>query len=819
MANNKFFTNTYITGRGRSNYLRIDNLEDPLFTSFTFDIDYVTSPLFYTINYSNYGYPTNSGSGIASSIETALSQMYSQNMGGDSGYATMPVICASMIDGYKLGFGLQQSVYMDTPLYGAAEYIYMVDKRNGDGSENGAIFDSSSYVESGGNPNASSGYSDGNSVQNAVNESDEMWDERRNEQLRTQIENCNNILNDSNSDGTGAVDIHAQNKEAVEAAQEEVDFYNTATVDGVEGIFTEEELVKKIKELKEKANEFDTLKKDIIKWANKKISEYQNAVTSSYSGTKSIKRIVTYSDLGMSDDKRKQQYYDELKKLIGNTFVYDTILGKTDSFIIVCRDKYNALVTHVAKEKEHTNSINDDSRSFLLNNKKGDNRATIRQSEIINEFGTRLEAYGLYKKGDTSFEGEVQAIQTNKTPDWLTKLLNGFGAFAKFCISTSKKNDGYSGPGNEDSICDDWAGMTKELMTYQCNDESFVKFESKVVTENKDLVAKFETALNNIRTNLYGTKDGVPRTADNPDDDSVYAKYLEAKEQYENDDYSLAEKMKAEAMSQYTGDISDIEGDNGDSDNGDSDTDNGDSDMGGGNNGDIGGGNNGGTDNGDSDMGGGNIDNDDSNAAGSGGEAMTTNVGSVGSNGNSSVAPRTVLDMLGFISGMKKLTTQYPYIIQGVTGLDNAYNKHYGIKDPYLGSGDDKITLTCLESLDLRVSSMFNRYFNAVYDREYRRERVPINLRRFNCSIYVHDVRNFVSGINFSVENRILEMTSMYYSVIEFRFYDCEIVPEETGNIFDNISNEAPSDMKKTNFTFTYGNCVVNFVPSSSIGL
>ena len=65
--------------------------------------------------------------------------------------------------------------------------------------------------------------------------------------------------------------------------------------------------------------------------------------------------------------------------------------------------------------------------------------------------------------------------------------------------------------------------------------------------------------------------------------------------------------------------------------------------------------------------------------------------------------------------------------------------------------------------------------------------------------------------------NRILELTDMYYSVIEFRFFDCEIVPEETGNIFDNISNEAPSEMKKTNFTFTYGNCVVNFVPPSEV--
>ena len=38
--NKRFFTNTFITGSGRQNYLRIDNLEDPLFTSFTFDIDF-----------------------------------------------------------------------------------------------------------------------------------------------------------------------------------------------------------------------------------------------------------------------------------------------------------------------------------------------------------------------------------------------------------------------------------------------------------------------------------------------------------------------------------------------------------------------------------------------------------------------------------------------------------------------------------------------------------------------------------------------------------------------------------------------------------
>ena len=112
---------------------------------------------------------------------------------------------------------------------------------------------------------------------------------------------------------------------------------------------------------------------------------------------------------------------------------------------------------------------------------------------------------------------------------------------------------------------------------------------------------------------------------------------------------------------------------------------------------------------------------------------------------------------------------------------------------------------------------MFNRYFNAVYDRQYRRERVPVNLRRFNCTVYVHDVRNFVSKNRGAYSNKIIELTDMYYSAIEFRFYDCEIDPEETGNIFNDISNEAPSEMVKTNFTFTYGNCIVNFIPASEV--
>ena len=184
--------------------------------------------------------------------------------------------------------------------------------------------------------------------------------------------------------------------------------------------------------------------------------------------------------------------------------------------------------------------------------------------------------------------------------------------------------------------------------------------------------------------------------------------------------------------------------------------------------------------------------------------------------------PQTVYDLLGFISGMKKIAYEYPYMMQSISGLDEAYKKYFSMKDPFQGSGDDKITITCYEALDLRVSSMFNKYLNACYDHQYKRERLPINLRRFQCSVFVHDIRNFRSALSKlyseddSVDDssiKIAELAKQYASVVEFKFFDCEIVPSETGGLFESITNLPSNDARKTKFTFTYGNCVVNFLP------
>ena len=185
--------------------------------------------------------------------------------------------------------------------------------------------------------------------------------------------------------------------------------------------------------------------------------------------------------------------------------------------------------------------------------------------------------------------------------------------------------------------------------------------------------------------------------------------------------------------------------------------------------------------------------------------------------------PQTVYDMLGFIRGMVRLTTQYPYLLQSVIGLDEVYKNNYGVKDSFRGSKDNKITINIYETLDLKVSGMFNKYFNAVYDAQYRRERVPMNLRRFNCSIFVHDIRNFhmmstklgklmreSGGQNIS---KIVEVALNTMSAIEFKFFGCEIIPEETGSIFDNVSNAERGDMRMTNFSFSYSDVVINYLP------
>ena len=713
MADNKFFTNTYITNSGRQNYLRIDFLEDPLFTSFTFDIDFNSSPLFYTINSNYYGYPNVEG--VAKGIETSLSAMHSKMVGSDKGYDILPLLSANFIGNKKLGFGLQQNVFIDEILYGATEYIYMVDKRNV--SERQDDIKSAESVES---VSENSSKPD-NTVEDVVNDSDNEWAQKQTENTENTILECDDIMKESKEE-------HKRNAEEMEFALMECD--KRETVDGKK--MDESQLEEKVKEYNREVVRFETLKKDIIKLANVEISKFQTEIKNIYSFNDCVDAIYdmhALNDSIASIETKLKSVFPEYKEEI-------------KLFAEECKQEYDWFVDHSIAEGFTGNTLIYDYQNTLK----------IRTKWLIDKFGGELEYFGLKEEGVDIIKGEVKVDLYKVVPLWATD--NFINLLKELMGEYSEK-------------LSDFNTWLVRPLSYICGDDSFVDFTSDKINEIYENLYKYETAFGNLRSEVYGVRDGVPCNKSNPTDDSPYGKYLAAKEKYENDAYSQAMNTQSVARSE----VSETEPPKEDAPKL-------------------------------------TVEEKKKEPVSSGSSAV------IQESKTPADTPQTVLDMLGFISGMKKMILEYPYIINGITGLDKAYENNYGIKDPYMGSGDNKITLTCWESLDLRVSSMFNRYFNAIYDRQYRRERVPINLRRFNCSVYVHDVRNF-GPKSMNSTDRIVELRDMYFSTIEFKFYDCEIVPEETGNIFNDISNEAPSEMKKTNFTFTYGNCVVNFIPAS----
>jgi hypothetical protein len=88
---------------------------------------------------------------------------------------------------------------------------------------------------------------------------------------------------------------------------------------------------------------------------------------------------------------------------------------------------------------------------------------------------------------------------------------------------------------------------------------------------------------------------------------------------------------------------------------------------------------------------------------------------------------------------LKKLQDETPWFFQTVTGLSEIYKLEPGKN--FRGKKD--ITFDCLESVDLRMSMLADLYRNTVYDFEYMREILPINMRTFGMKIHILEMRNF----------------------------------------------------------------------------
>lgn len=676
-----------------------NNIEDPIFTGFTFDIDTLNSPLFFSLCGDEYDESLRSKDGtntkLSDAIEEKLAYAYKYHMmsSPDSYEVTTTYTKDDIGSDQQAGYGIQDKYYMDKPIYGAVDYIYMVDKVS-----------EGKYVDVEGTIDLGSG-------------------------------TTTNILRDA-SDVSFNYRIEAISEkynEIISSPEYDEETQDWSVLDNI----PEDEVIKR------RIARLEAMKDD---------AEIKKEHDDNKEALEKAKKEYEGDGKDFSELENKKKRLNELKRNVDTASM------------------------DVNKQINTAASIVD--RCLKILQSENEDKHTQAKNDVINAFNDFCDYFNISVTGIKGVKGVIADITGKEIRLNIPKESeNKVTYFVKLGVPTYNKIEEEIRNNKLNIKISDKDIIEKILFLQNVGISS-----KRTGDDTKDAISRLQVEVENITKKVYGIhEDGRLGTNGDPAG-GTYKAYIDAENACYEDrqsqieaeiDYLKSVVNNLKEVEEYRkGYETEIVRENPTMYNavqGEDETD----------------------------------------------EHYSNRVNSR----QTFEVPQTVYDMLGFIRGMKDITTKYPYTLQSISGLDEAYKKYFEVKDPYLGSGDDTISIECLDYLDLKVSSMFNKYFNAVYDHQYRRERVPINLRRFNCSIFVHDIRNFKNSLNGGEFpgggdlRPLVEMALNYVSAIEFKFYDCEFIPTETGSIFENVSNVSYSEPAKTKFTFRYGNCVINFLP------
>ena len=815
---------------GRTDYLNRtyekrmkDVIEDPFFSSFSLVIDENYSPLFKLLrNYGDYEHVD-----LASEIEIALTAMHDTNGIENQGYL-MTVAAADFANGVKLGNGLQKSLNIDNPIYGATEYIYMVDAVNQPDSNdsNSEIANMSANVSVSRGTNKTKDdyaalyerylqsnavekkdrltelrnrygensveYKNAADVENGVDENDK--NELKNKQikldsidnelskLRAQLAAKEAELSSIRGNSKTILDNISFCNESINACKIEIERLDGKYKDEQKGFSDKTEIIKR------RINVFKV---------------YYDAVIDAFNDKESEKHIYPYLgyEEGALNNFKKHISADSENLEEPNTIIPIGTDGMTYKYELGSSTLPDGLEEDIKKETSllrdkdlnHTTNgkeayINKCKEILSIINCIASKESDTTEGEKILQSILQKEQELIYYTNQKEYYQEMLEGNASSLQDNIDKIKNDIEAYE----TVREELDNGTLPNNSDSTSDDDI-LIKDGRNYSLGDTGD---EVKKIQEILSIPMDGSFGKNTEEAvKVFQEENGISNTGIVDDatrkklNDAITARNASGAgdDEYNSESAESIDSGVAEAEREAADAVSDAE--------------NGDDEI--------------------------LLESRDKTRVDITvypqdvfeEEEKETPVTPI-ENGIKRIVPkcpRTVIDMLDFRNGILSLTKKYPYILQSITGLDEAYKNNYIIKDPYHGSGDGKISITCYESVDLRVSSMFNKYFNAAYDKQYRRERLPVNMRRFHCSVYVHDIRDFVLGNKvlynlYPTNKNIVDTALNSLSSVEFRFYDCEIVPDETGNIFDSISNAELGDMKTTTFTFTYGNCIINFL-------
>lgn len=177
--------------------------------------------------------------------------------------------------------------------------------------------------------------------------------------------------------------------------------------------------------------------------------------------------------------------------------------------------------------------------------------------------------------------------------------------------------------------------------------------------------------------------------------------------------------------------------------------------------------------------------------------------------------------LLSFQRKMRELMTTRFHYMKSMDGLGNFWRI-----PPKSSFISQEITINTIESMDMFISSMADDYLHATYDYQNMKNVAPINLRRFDMIIVVHEIRNIKSMLSnffngdekykkimeehggeserFITDRDGIVFLNPYLGTHAYKFTDCEFDFAETFSYLSSVSNEGGKEIS-TKFKISLG--------------
>lgn len=118
---------------------------------------------------------------------------------------------------------------------------------------------------------------------------------------------------------------------------------------------------------------------------------------------------------------------------------------------------------------------------------------------------------------------------------------------------------------------------------------------------------------------------------------------------------------------------------------------------------------------------------------------------------------------------LSRITNDFPWFFKSITGIDNLWKWGYMNSEGSTQYAPVELTVSCYETVDLRMTALADLYRKASRDRRYFRDLLTLDKKRFNMTVLVGEARN----LRTFVESNTTEWLN-HVSTVAFRCLDCE---------------------------------------------